>query len=68
MPLVVRSSIMRPKSPMALGVPADEPKEMPICPLFTTGCPARPACSSASSLARVAISAMRPMLRTALRL
>jgi hypothetical protein len=67
MPLVVRSSIMRPKSPIALGVPADEPNDTPIRPLVSRGCSSRPASASAISLARVAISATRPMLRVALR-
>ena len=37
---------------------------MPVVPSVTTGLPARPASASASSVARVAMSATRPMLRT----
>ena len=37
-------------------------------PLVTSGSPSRPASISASSLARVAMSATRPMLRIDLRL
>ena len=68
MPSVVFSCIMRPKSPSACGLPVDEPYETPMRPLVTSGSPSRPASTSASSLARVAMTATRPMLRIDLRL
>src|ERR1700712_5214555 len=68
MPAVDFSVIMRPKSPSAGGEPADEPYDTPMRPLPSNGLPIRPASASASSLARVAINATRPMLRVDLRL
>jgi hypothetical protein len=68
MPRVVRLSSIWPKSPIADGVPAEEPNDTPILPLVTSGSSCRPASCSAISAARVASSATRPMLRIALRL